>query len=141
MTLASLQDLQRACEFLVGPRRSARAVRGLFLGGLQGLELTGPLIGFKLTGLANVAAASEDLLQTVDEVGVKYESQLYIDPVARLCLGVGQLMLAVDAHNRRKEDTSVTPVPAPAAAPYEGPKPAPSQRPDNISAAKEYEDL
>ena len=141
MTLESLQDLQRDCEFLVGTRRSAKAVRGLFLGGLQGVELAGPLIGFKLAGLANVAAASEDLLQTVDEVGIKYESQLYVDPVARLCLGVAQLALAVDAHNRRKEETSVTPVPATAAAQYDGPKPAPSQRPDNISAAKEYEDL
>ena len=112
MTLASLQDLQRDCEFLVGTRRSAK-------GGLQTCELAGPLIGFKLTGLANVAAASEDLLQTVDEVGIKYESQLYVDPVARLCLGVAQLALAVDAHNRRKEETSVTPAPAPAAASYE----------------------
>ena len=91
MTLASLQDLQRDCEFLVGTRRSARAVRGLFLGGLSGLEVLGPMAGFKLAGLANVAAASEDLLETVDEVGVKYESQLYVDPVARLCLAVVQL--------------------------------------------------
>ena len=141
MTLESLQDLQRDCEFLVGTRRSAKAVRGLFLGGLQGVELAGPLIGFKLAGLANVAAASEDLLQTVDEVGIKYESQLYVDPVARLCLGVAQLALAVDAHNRRKEETSVTPVPAPAAAQYEGPRPAPSQRPDNISSSPDYADL
>ena len=141
MTLASLQDLQRDCEFLVGTRRSAKAVRGLFLGALTGVEMVGPLIGFRLQGLANVAAASEDLLQTVDEVGIKYESQLYVDPVARLCLGVAQLALAVDAHNRRKDDNSVTPVPAPPQASYEGPKSAPSQRPDNISAAKEYEDL
>ena len=141
MTLESLQDLQRDCEFLVGTRRSARAVRGLFLGGLQGVELAGPLIGFKLAGLANVAAASEDLLQTVDEVGIKYESQLYVDPVARLCLGVAQLALAVDAHNRRKEETSVTPAPTPAAAQYEGPTPAPSQRPDNISNSPDYADL
>ena len=141
MTLTSLKELATDVEFLVGTRRSSKAVRGLFLGGLQSVELAGPLIGFKLAGLANVAAASEDLLQTVDEVSVKYESQLCIDPVARLCLGVAQLALAVDAHNRRKEETSVTPVPAPAAAPYEGPRPAPSQRPDNISAAKEYEDL
>ena len=140
MTLASLEDLQRDCEFLVGTRRSAKAVRGLFLGGLQGVELAGPLIGFRLQGLANVAAASEDLLQTVDEVGIKYESQLYVDPVARLCLGVAQLALAVDAHNRRKDENSVTPMPAPPAANYEGPKPSSSNRPDNLVPA-EYADL
>ena len=140
MTLESLQDLQRDCEFLVGTRRSAKAVRGLFLGGLQAAELAGPLIGFKLTGLANVAAASEDLLQTVDEVGIKYESQLYVDPVARLCLGVAQLALAVDAHNRRKEETVVAPEAAPPQASYEGPRQAPGNRPDNLVSA-DYADL
>ena len=77
----------------------------------------------------------------MDEVGVKYESQLYVDPVARLCLGVAQLALAVDAHNRRKDDTVIAVAPAAAQANYEGPKPAPGNRPDNISSAKEYEDL
>ena len=28
------------------------------------------------------------MLETVDEVAIKYESQLYVDPVARLCLGI-----------------------------------------------------
>ena len=117
MPLAALQDLATDVEFLVGTRRSAKAVRGIFLGGLQGLEMAGPLIGFRLQGLANVAAASEDLLTTVDEVAVKYESQLYLDPVARLCLGILQRSLAVDAHNRQKEQTVVAVAPAPAAAP------------------------
>ena len=138
MPLAALQDLATDVEFLVGTRRSSKAVRGLFLGGLTGLEMAGPLIGFRLQGLANVAAASEDLLTTVDEVAVKYESQLYVDPVARLALGIMQLAVAVDSHNRRKEDNSVTPVPAPPAANYEGPKPA--LRPDNLVSA-DYADL
>ena len=141
MTLSALRDLATDVEFLVGTRRSAKAVRGLFLGGLQGLEMAGPLIGFKLQGLANVAAASEDLLTTVDECAVKYESQLYVDPAARLALGIMQLAVAVDSHNRRKDENSVTPLPAPAAAPYEGPKPAPGNRPDNISSSPDYADL
>ena len=141
MPLANLKSLAEDVEFLVGCRRSSKAIRGLFLGGLQGLEMVGPAVGFKLTGLANVASQSQDLLETVDEVAIAHEKALYVDPCYRLALGVMQLALAVDSHSRRKEETSVTPVPAPAAAPYEGPKPAPSQRPDNISAAKEYEDL
>jgi hypothetical protein len=139
MPLASLKDLATDVEFLVGTRRSARAVRGLFIGGLQGLEMAGPLIGFRLQGLANVAAASEDLLTTVDECAVKYE-QLYVDPVARLALGIMQLAVAVDSHNRRRDENSVTPVPAPAAAPYEGPRPS-GIRPDNISSSPDYADL
>ena len=141
MTLPALRDLATDCEFLVGCRRSSKAIRGLFLGGLQGLEMVGPMVGFKLAGLANVASQSQDLLETVDEVAIAHEKALYVDPVARLALSVMQLAVAVDAHNRQKE-TSVAVAPAPAAqANYEGPKPAPSIRPDNISAAKEYEDL
>ena len=141
MPLASLKDLATDCEFLVGCRRSSKAIRGLFLGGLQGLELCGPMVGFKLAGLANVASQSQDLLETVDEVAIAHEKALYVDPVARLALSVMQLAVAVDAHNRQKEATVVAVAPAATQASYEGPKPAPSQRPDNISAAKEYEDL
>ena len=141
MPLASLKDLATDCEFLVGCRRSSKAIRGLFLGGLQGLELCGPMVGFKLAGLANVASQSQDLLETVDEVAIAHEKALYVDPVARLALSVMQLAVAVDAHNRQKEATVVAVAQAPPQASYEGPKPAPSQRPDNISSSPEYADL
>ena len=140
MTLPALRDLATDCEFLVGCRRSSKAIRGLFLGGLQGLEMVGPMVGFKLAGLANVASQSQDILETVDEIGIAHEKALYVDPTYRLALSVMQLAVAVDAHNRQKEAV-VAVAPVPPAANYEGPKPALSQRPDNISAAKEYEDL
>ena len=100
MTLPALRDLATDCEFLVGCRRSSKAIRGLFLGGLQGLEMVGPMVGFKLQGLANVASQSQDILETVDEIGIAHEKALYVDPVARLALSVMQLAVAVDAHNR-----------------------------------------
>ena len=106
MPLDALRDLATDVEFLVGTRRSAKALRGMFIGGLQGLEVAGPMVGFKLDGLANIAASSEDLLQTVDECAIKYESALYVDPMARLAMGIAQLALAVDSHNRRKDDTA-----------------------------------
>jgi hypothetical protein len=86
MPLDALRDLGRDVEFLVGTRRSAKAVRGMFIGGLQAGEVVGPFVGLDLTGLASVAAASEDLLQTVDEVAIAHEKSLYVDPVARLGL-------------------------------------------------------
>ena len=145
MPLDALRDLGRDVEFLVGTRRSAKAVRGMFIGGLQAGEVAGPFVGLDLTGLANVAAASEDLLQTVDEVAIKYESQLYVDPVARLGLAVAQLAFAVDAHNRRKKETVV---PRAAAVPAEqdtATQPAAGnttqQPPDINNAAREYDDL
>ena len=136
MALEALRDLGNDVEFLVGTRRSAKAVRGMFIGGLQAVETAGPLLGLELRGLANVAASSEDLLSTVDEVAVKHESSLYIDPVARLALAVVQLALAVDSHNRRAP-APTTPTQAPPAQPA---TPATSQRVDNLAVA-EFSDL
>ena len=133
MPLEALRDLGQDVEFLVGTRRSAKAVRGLFIGGIQGVEAAGPLLGLQLGGLANVAASSEDLLSTVDECAVKWENQIYIDPVARLGLAIVQLALAVDSHNRR----APTPVPPTQAPPAQ---PATSQRVDNLAVA-EFSDL
>ena len=136
MALEALRDLATDVEFLVGTRRSAKAVRGMFIGGLQGLEVAGPMVGFKLDGLANIAASSEDLLATVDEVAIKYESQIYVDPVARLAMGIAQLALAVDSHNRRKDDTANTPLPA---MQTETPTPMPTR--DNNIASEDFNDL
>jgi hypothetical protein len=108
MPMEKLRDLSTDVEFLVGTRRSAKAVRGMFIAGLQAGELAGPLVGLQLEGLANVAASSEELLLTVDECAVRYEKVLYVDPVARLALAIAQLALAVDSHNRRQK-TGVTP--------------------------------
>ena len=93
-------------------------LRSLFVGSLVGLEAVGQYAGLELKGLSNVAAQSEDLLLTVDECAIKYESVIQIDPLARLAIGVGQLCLAIDAHNRRQRDNPpaapvVTAVPAP----------------------------
>jgi hypothetical protein len=63
-----------------------------------------------LKGLANCAASSEDLLRTCNEAAIRYESMIEIDPLARLLTGVGQLVLAVDSHNKRQRDN---PPPAP----------------------------
>ena len=124
-------------EFLVGTRRSAKAVRNLFIGGIQGVEAAGPFLGLELRGLANIAAASEDLLSTVDEVGVKYESSLYVDPIARLGLAVVQLALAVDSHNRRAPTHAQAAPPAQALPAQAATAPT---RPDNILPA-EFSDL
>ena len=133
MPLEALRDLGQDVEFLVGTRRSAKAVRGLFIGGMQATEAAAPFLGLDLRGLANVAAASEDLLSTVDECAIRYESQVYIDPMARLALAVVQLALAVDSHNRR----APTQAPSPPSQPVTQPA---SQRNDNIAAA-EFSDL
>ena len=134
LPLQKLRDLSQDVEFLVATRRSAAACRSLFVGSLVGLETIGPYAGLELKGLSNIAAQSEDLLLTVDECAIKYESVIQIDPLARLAIGVGQLCLAIDAHNRRQRDN-------PPATPVGTSAPADAgKRVDNINAA-EFQDL
>ena len=115
LSIDELRDKAKDVEYVVATRRSSKAIRGLFLGGLASTELVaGPILGLELQGLAGFASRSEDLMQTVHEVGVKYGDQLYVDPLIRLSMGMMQLAMAVDAHNRAaKTATEVTPMPTP----------------------------
>jgi hypothetical protein len=101
--LEELRDIARDVEFLVSTRRSAKAVRGMFIGSVQVLETGGPYFGLELEGLTGVVAQSKDLLETVDEAAVKYEGIMEVDPVARIAIQMGQLILAIDSHNRQKK--------------------------------------
>ena len=141
LSLEKLRDLEQDVSFLVATRRSAKACRSLFIGSLQAVEAIGPYAGLELKGLSNVAASSEDLLMTCDEAAIRYESMIEIDPLARLLIGVAQLALAVDSHNKRQRDN---PPPAPvvtaAPAPTHTAPPDAGKRVDNILAA-DYGDL
>jgi hypothetical protein len=112
LDIESLRDKAKDVEYVVSTRRSSKAIRGLFLGSLASTELiAGPVLGLELQGLAGFASRSEDLMQTVDEVGVKYGDQLYVDPLIRLSMGMMQLCMAVDAHNRAAKTSEVVPAP------------------------------
>jgi hypothetical protein len=112
LSIDELRDKAKDVEYVVATRRSSKAIRGLFLGGLASTELiAGPILGLELQGLAGFASRSEDLMQTVDEVGVKYGDQLYVDPLIRLSMGMMQLAMAVDAHNRAAKTAEVVPTP------------------------------
>jgi hypothetical protein len=110
-SLSELQNLLLDTEFLVSTRRAQGATRSMFLATTTILESVGPHAGFKLNGLTNVCSMNEDLLTTVDEVSVKYEKQLMIDPIARLGLIMAQLRLAVHRHNSRNEVSPLGVVP------------------------------
>ena len=110
-SIESLRDKAKDVEYVVATRRSSKAIRGLFLGGLASTELiAGPILNLELQGLAGFASRSEDLMQTVDEVGVKWGDQLYVDPVIRLSMGMVQLAMAVDAHNRSAKAAQTEPL-------------------------------
>ena len=145
--LDELRDLARDVEFLVSTRRSAKAVRGMFLGGMTVLEAGGPFVGLQLQGLTNVCAHQEELLQTVDEAAVKYESLIEVDPVARIAVHVAQLCLALDGHNRARAAVAAADLPGPSgvgACPKAQPEPAPpepAQQPGLNKTAGEFADL
>ena len=114
LSIDELRDKAKDVEYVVATRRSSKAIRGLFLGGLASTELiAGPMLGLELQGLAGFASRSEDLMQTVDEVGVKYGDQLYVDPLIRLSMGMMQLAMAVDAHNRAAKSAEIAPTSTP----------------------------
>ena len=114
LSIGELRDKAKDVEYVVATRRSSKAIRGLFLGGLASTELVaGPMLGLELQGLAGFASRSEDLMQTVDEVGVKYGDQLYVDPLIRLSMGMMQLAMAVDAQNRAAKTAEVVQTPTP----------------------------
>ena len=102
ISIDELRERAKDVEYIVSTRRSSKAVRGMFLGGLASVELVGPALGLRLENLSTFASRSEDLLMTVDECGVKYGDQLYVDPAIRLAMAVVQLSLAVNEHNCRE---------------------------------------
>ena len=107
-----LRALLEEVQFVVETRRSVDSSRGIFLTGVGALESAGPYIGLKLKGLQSMCASQPRLLRNVDEVALKYDTVIRVDPVARLAMTVGQLALAVDAANRRVRQPDVAPVPA-----------------------------
>ena len=104
-----LRALLEEIQFVVETRRSVDSSRGMFLTGVGALESAGPYIGLKLKGLQSMCASQPRLLRNVDEVALKYDTVIRVDPVARLAMTVGQLALAVDASNRRVRQPDVAP--------------------------------
>jgi hypothetical protein len=135
-----LRVLAEDVAHMVGTRRSAAQARTMYVGGLQLSERAGPHVGLDLTGLASMAASSEELLRTVDEVGVKYANELYIDPLIRLGMATMQLALAVDNLNQQKAPQLPATPPAVQTPPTQRETEIKETRPDNI-ATEEFKDL
>ena len=99
LPLAQLRVLSEDVEFMVATRKSSQASRTLFLSSCTVAETISKPFGLKLTGLTNVCAANEELLSTVDELAVKYESNMMVSVEQRLMLQMGQLCIAIHRHN------------------------------------------
>jgi hypothetical protein len=106
MSLTNLRNLADDTEFMVATRKSSQASRTIFLSACTITEgLTKP-IGIKLNGLTNVCAGNEELLSTIDELAIKYESDMCMAVEHRFMLQMGQLCFAIHSHNKTLEAKS-----------------------------------
>ena len=100
MTLHNLRNLTEDAEFMVATRKCAQASRSLFLSPCTIAEAVSKPIGIKLNGLTNVCAGNEELLSTIDELSIKYESTVMISVEQRFLMQMGQLCIAIHSHNK-----------------------------------------
>ena len=98
-----LEILLSDIQFQVESRQGDKMIRNSFVNSMFWAESAGDLVGLKLQGLAENVAASEAVLECVDEVSLKYKPRLQ-DPLARLGLEMITLCARLDAHNREKEE-------------------------------------
>jgi hypothetical protein len=110
----ALRTLEADVSHAVATRRTASAMKGLFLAGVHLLEVGLPYAGLEVAGLTGAVSRDADLLATVDEVAIKRDLAVAVAPEIRLLAGLGRLVLAVDQHNRSLRP-AVPPAPPPAA--------------------------
>ena len=106
-TEEELKQLLDDVIFMVETRRSTAQARSLFVASMSIVEYSGDFVGLKLNGLSNIVAQSPEILKNVDEVALKYDKIVQLDPVARLALSIGQLCLALDNANRRTKNNEI----------------------------------
>ena len=75
-----------------------KMVRGTFINGMIFVENLSPYVGLKLKGLASTVAASEPILECVDEINLKYALKVQ-DPIARLGLEMAALCMQIHEQN------------------------------------------
>ena len=118
-SLPALKELENDISHAVSTRRTASAMKGLFLAGVHLLEVGLPYAGLETAGLTGAVSRNADLLATVDEVAIKRDCAVAVSPEIRLLAGLGQTILAIDSHHRANRPVAA-PAPEPATAPAGG---------------------
>ena len=119
-SLSELKQIENDVSHAVATRRTASALKSLFLAGVHVLEVGLPYAGLETQGLTGAVSRNADLLATVDEVCIKRDCAVAVSPEIRLLAGLGQTILAIDSHHRANRPVAA-PAPAePATAPAGG---------------------
>jgi len=72
----------------------------MFLSSVNVAEMMSKPTPLMLNGISNVCANNEDLLSVVDELSIKYESNLMVSPEKRLMLIMAQIAIQVHQINK-----------------------------------------
>ena len=118
-SLPELKQIESDVSHAVATRRTASALKGLFLAGVHVLEIGLPYAGLETQGLTGAVSRNEDLLATVDEVSIKRDCAVAVSPEMRLLAGLGQTILAIDSHHRANRPVAAAPA-EPTTAPAGG---------------------
>ena len=105
LNMTQLRSLSDDVEFMVACRRSATQSRRVFITGVSVAEAIAQPIGFKIKGLTQVMQAEEDIMKTVDEISIKYESDMMVAPEIRLGMTLAHLCLTLHKLNSAAEET------------------------------------
>lgn len=103
LTKQELEILLQEVKITVGCRSSSSLISNLYFGSLAMAEALAPKVNMKLDGLANAIASNQNIVETIKEISLEYESMSYIPPIYRLALFTSQSILYVNNHNKAEE--------------------------------------
>jgi hypothetical protein len=99
LNITQLRSLADDVEFMVACRKSATQARTVFLTGTSIAENLAQPMGFKVKGLTQVLKQEEEVMSMVDEISIKYESDLMVSPEIRLGMTIAGICIGLHKHN------------------------------------------
>lgn len=106
-TVAELNDTLREVQYCCGIRSNGRFWYNAFINAVGGAEfLMINNTNLKVTGLQQTIAASEEAKDLVEEISLKHQSLVYIQPEARLGLLLLQTTIMLHQVNAAKDEAN-----------------------------------
>ncbi len=127
-SMDQLRALRDDCEYLVSSSQSITGSRNIFLAGVNVAEILARKTPLKLDGITNVCRASDELTTVINELSIKYQTEVVLSPEQRLGLIMVSLASQVHQINKEKEKNGELPQEAPIETPQESSKDKESKR-------------
>jgi hypothetical protein len=108
--LDQLKMMLADVEHLVSSGQSITSSKNIFIAGVNVCEIMSRKTPLKLNGLTNVCRECSELDSIVQELSIKYQSEVVLTPEQRLALVMTGLISQIHHHNKQLEETVSTPV-------------------------------